>query len=93
MVVDIVFSVDSVITAVGMVKELSVMIAANVIALLVMLWAATPISEFVDRHPTIKVLALSFLVMIGGNLIIEGSATTCRRDTRISRWRSRWAWK
>ena len=72
MVVDIVFSVDSVITAVGMVKELSVMIAANVIALLVMLWAATPISEFVDRHPTIKVLALSFLVMIGGNLIIEG---------------------
>lgn len=72
MVVDIVFSVDSVITAVGMVKELAVMIGANVIALLVMLWAATPISEFVDRHPTIKVLALAFLVMIGGNLIIEG---------------------
>lgn len=72
MVVDIVFSVDSVITAVGMVQNVSIMIAANVIALMVMLWAATPISEFVDRHPTIKVLALAFLVMIGGNLIIEG---------------------
>jgi len=72
MVVDIVFSVDSVITAVGMVPHVEIMIAANVVALAVMLWASTPISEFVDRHPTIKVLALSFLVMIGGNLIIEG---------------------
>ncbi|MBW7932832.1 MAG: TerC family protein [Gemmatimonadaceae bacterium] len=72
MVVDIVFSVDSVITAVGMVQHVGIMIAANVLALLVMLWASTPISEFVDRHPTIKVLALAFLVMIGGNLIIEG---------------------
>jgi predicted tellurium resistance membrane protein TerC len=72
MVVDIVFSVDSVITAVGMVQNVSIMIAANVLALMVMLWASTPISEFVDRHPTIKVLALAFLVMIGGNLIIEG---------------------
>jgi predicted tellurium resistance membrane protein TerC len=72
MVVDIVFSVDSVITAVGMVQHVEVMIAANVLALFVMLWASTPISDFVDRHPTIKVLALAFLVMIGGNLIIEG---------------------
>lgn len=72
MVVDIVFSVDSVITAVGMVPHVEIMIAANVIALFVMLWASTPISDFVDRHPTIKVLALAFLVMIGGNLIIEG---------------------
>jgi predicted tellurium resistance membrane protein TerC len=72
MVIDIVFSVDSVITAVGMVQNVSIMIAANVLALMVMLWASTPISEFVDRHPTIKVLALAFLVMIGGNLIIEG---------------------
>ena len=72
MVVDIVFSVDSVITAVGMVQHVEIMIAANVVALMVMLWAATPISEFVERHPTIKVLALAFLVMIGGNLIIEG---------------------
>jgi predicted tellurium resistance membrane protein TerC len=72
MVVDIVFSVDSVITAVGMVQQVSIMIAANVAALLVMLWASTPIAEFVERHPTIKVLALAFLVMIGGNLIVEG---------------------
>jgi len=72
MVIDIVFSVDSVITAVGMVPHVEIMIAANVVALMVMLWAATPIADFVERHPTIKVLALSFLVMIGGNLIIEG---------------------
>ncbi len=72
MVVDIVFSIDSVITAVGMVSNIGVMIAANVIALLVMLAAAGPISAFVDRHPTVKILALAFLVMIGGNLFIEG---------------------
>ncbi len=72
MVIDIVFSVDSVITAVGMVQNVLIMIAANVLALFVMLWASTPISDFVDQHPTIKVLALAFLVMIGGNLIIEG---------------------
>lgn len=72
MVVDIVFSIDSVITAVGMVKQVWVMITANVLALGVMLSAAGPISAFVDRHPTIKVLALAFLVMIGGNLFVEG---------------------
>ncbi|MFN0098469.1 MAG: TerC family protein [Gemmatimonadaceae bacterium] len=72
MVVDIVFSIDSVITAVGMVSNVGVMIAANVIALMVMLAAAAPISAFVDRHPTVKILALAFLVMIGGNLFIEG---------------------
>jgi len=72
MVIDIVFSLDSVITAVGMVNQVSIMIAANVIALAIMLWAATPISDFVDRHPTIKMLALSFLVLIGTNLVAEG---------------------
>jgi predicted tellurium resistance membrane protein TerC len=72
MVVDIVFSIDSVITAVGMVSNVGVMIAANVVALFVMLAAAGPISAFVDRHPTVKILALAFLVMIGGNLFIEG---------------------
>ncbi len=72
MVVDIVFSIDSVITAVGMVSQVGVMIAANIIALLVMLAAAAPISAFVDRHPTVKILALAFLVMIGGNLFVEG---------------------
>ncbi len=72
MVIDIVFSLDSVITAVGMADDVSIMIAANVIALGVMLFAARPISEFVDKHPTIKMLALAFLVLIGTNLVAEG---------------------
>ena len=72
MLVDIVFSLDSVITAVGMVDEVSLMITANVIALGIMLGAAGPISRFVDRHPTVKMLALSFLVLIGTNLVAEG---------------------
>jgi len=71
-VIDIVFSLDSVITAVGMVDDVRIMIAANVLALGVMLGAASPISGFVDRHPTIKMLALSFLVLIGTNLVAEG---------------------
>ncbi len=72
MLVDIVFSLDSVITAVGMVSQISIMLGANVIALAVMLMAATPISDFVDKHPTIKILALAFLVLIGTNLVAEG---------------------
>jgi len=72
MVVDIVFSLDSVITAVGMVDDVTIMIAANVIALGVMLLSAGTISAFVDRRPTIKMLALSFLVLIGTNLVAEG---------------------
>ncbi|MGH9888277.1 MAG: TerC family protein [bacterium] len=72
MVVDIVFSLDSVITAVGMVDDVTIMIAANVIALGLMLAAAGSISAFVDKHPTIKMLALSFLVLIGTNLVAEG---------------------
>lgn len=64
-VIDIVFSLDSVITAVGMVDEISVMVAAVVTSVGVMLVAARPIGEFVDRHPSVKVLALAFLVMIG----------------------------
>jgi predicted tellurium resistance membrane protein TerC len=71
-VIDIVFSLDSVITAVGMAEEVSIMIAANVIALGVMLLAAGSISAFVDKHPTIKMLALAFLVLIGTNLVAEG---------------------
>jgi len=72
MVIDIVFSLDSVITAVGMVDEVSIMVGANVIALGIMLVASGPISNFVDRHPTVKMLALSFLVLIGTNLVAEG---------------------
>ena len=69
---DLVFSLDSVITAVGMVDELAVMVAAVVIAVLVMLVAAEAISGFVNRHPTLKMLALSFLLLIGLALLLEG---------------------
>jgi predicted tellurium resistance membrane protein TerC len=72
-VIDIVFSLDSVITAVGMSPHVEIMVAANVIALAIMLAAATPISAFVERHPTVKMLALSFLVLIGTNLVAEGT--------------------
>src|ERR671913_875329 len=69
---DIVFSLDSVITAVGMVDELWVMITAVVISVVIMMLAAEPISAFVHRHPTVKMLALSFLLPIGMSLIAEG---------------------
>ena len=72
MLLDIVFSLDSVITAVGMVDQVAIMIGANVIALGIMLAAAGGIGGFVDKHPTIKMLALSFLVLIGTNLLAEG---------------------
>jgi predicted tellurium resistance membrane protein TerC len=71
-VIDIVFSLDSVITAVGMVEHIWVMITAMVLSMLVMLYFAGPIADFVDRHPTIKVLALSFLILIGVMLVAEG---------------------
>jgi predicted tellurium resistance membrane protein TerC len=71
-IVDIVFSLDSVITAVGMVQEIAVMVIAIMLSVGVMLFAAGPIGEFVDRHPTIKVLALSFLILVGVALIGEG---------------------
>ena len=69
---DIVFSLDSVITAVGMVDEVSVMIVAVVVSVLIMMAAAEPISDFVHRHQTIKILALSFLLLIGFSLLLEG---------------------
>lgn len=72
MVLDVVFSLDSVITAVGMVDELAIMIAAVVIAALGMIYASGPLSQFVEGHPTIKMLALSFLLLIGFTLIVEG---------------------
>jgi predicted tellurium resistance membrane protein TerC len=73
MLIDVVFSLDSVITAVGMVDQVSIMIGANIIALGIMLAAAGAIAGFVDRHPTIRMLALSFLVVIGVNLVAEGT--------------------
>ncbi|QEL16575.1 TerC family protein [Limnoglobus roseus] len=71
-IIDIVFSLDSVITAVGMVDTLWVMITAMVLAMLVMLWFSGPLSNFVDKYPTVKVLALSFLILIGVLLVAEG---------------------
>ena len=72
LLLDIVFSLDSVITAVGMAEDVSVMIIAVVIAVAVMMVSAGTISDFVDRHPTVKMLALSFLLLIGVSLIAEG---------------------
>ncbi|HEX4949468.1 MAG TPA: TerC family protein [Blastocatellia bacterium] len=72
LLLDIVFSLDSVITAVGMVDRLSIMIAAVLVATAVMIVSARAISDFVNRHPTVKILALSFLLLIGFTLIVEG---------------------
>src|SRR5262249_31905835 len=69
---DIVFSLDSVITAIGLVNEVSVMTTAIIAAVLVMMFAARAIGEFVDAHPTIKILALSFLILVGVTLMVEG---------------------
>jgi predicted tellurium resistance membrane protein TerC len=71
-IIDIVFSLDSVFTAVGLANDLPVMVAAVIVAILVMMVVSGAISDFVDRHPTIKILALSFLILIGVALIAEG---------------------
>lgn len=72
MLLDIVFSLDSVITAVGMVDEIAIMVAAVTIAVIVMMASSGTISSFVDRHPTVKMLALSFLLLVGTALVAEG---------------------
>jgi len=69
---DVVFSLDSVITAVGMVSEIPVMVLAIVLAVLFMMWFAGPLGDFVERHPTLKMLALSFLLLVGTALIADG---------------------
>ena len=71
-VIDIIFSLDSVITAVGLAQHVEVMVAAIIIAVIVMMLSAGAISDFIDRHPTIKMLALSFLILIGVALIADG---------------------
>ena len=71
-VIDIVFSLDSVIAAVGMANQKPVMVGAILLAVAVMLWAATPIGRFIDNNPTIKMLALAFIVLVGGFLVAEG---------------------
>jgi predicted tellurium resistance membrane protein TerC len=75
LLLDIVFSLDSVITAVGMANQVAVMIIAMVLAMLVMLVSAAAISGFVDRHPSVKILALAFLLLIGVMLVAEGMGT------------------
>jgi predicted tellurium resistance membrane protein TerC len=72
MLLDIVFSLDSVITAVGMADDLSIMVSAVIVSVGIMMFSAAPISAFVSRHPTVKVLALSFLLLIGLSLVGEG---------------------
>lgn len=71
--IDIVFSLDSVITAVGLAEEVAVMITAIIISIVIMMLAAKSINDFVDRHPTIKMLALSFLILVGVTLVAEGA--------------------
>jgi predicted tellurium resistance membrane protein TerC len=71
-VLDAVFSLDSVITAVGMVSEIPIMVLAIVLAVLFMMWFARPLGDFVERHPTVKMLALSFLLLVGTALIADG---------------------
>lgn len=73
MLLDVVFSLDSVITAVGMVDELSIMVLAVILAMIVMIIFANPVAEFVERHPSVKILALSFLLLIGVMLVAEGT--------------------
>jgi predicted tellurium resistance membrane protein TerC len=71
-VIDIVFSLDSVITAIGMVNEIAVMVAAIILAVAVMIFASNPVGEFIDRHPTLRMLALAFLILVGVVLIADG---------------------
>jgi predicted tellurium resistance membrane protein TerC len=72
MLLDIVFSLDSVITAIGMADEVSIMVAAVILSVAIMMFAAEPVSAFVSRHPTVKMLALSFLLLIGLSLVGDG---------------------
>jgi predicted tellurium resistance membrane protein TerC len=73
MILDLVFSLDSIITAVGMTNNIPVMVAAIVIAILVMMFAAGPVSGFINKHPTVKMLALAFLVLVGTALIADAA--------------------
>ncbi len=86
MLLDIIFSLDSVITAVGLSDHLFIMMAAVVIAVGVMMFAARSIGDFVERHPSVKMLALSFLILVGFTLILEKvSTSTYRKVTSTSR--------
>lgn len=80
LLMDLVFSIDSIITAVGMVKEVWVMYVAVIVTVIIMLFAAEPISNFVNKHPAFKILALSFLLLIGFSLIVEGFGKEIPKD-------------
>jgi predicted tellurium resistance membrane protein TerC len=90
---DIVFSLDSVITAVGMVDRIEIMIAAVVVSIVFMMAFAKPIGEFVQRHPTGEMLALSFLLLIGVTLMPKVSTSIFRKAISILRWRFRFSSK
>jgi predicted tellurium resistance membrane protein TerC len=79
MLLYVVFSLDSVITAVGMANKLWVMATAIIVAVVIMLAASKPLADFVERHPTVKMLALSFLLLIGMTLIVSAQASRSRR--------------
>jgi predicted tellurium resistance membrane protein TerC len=87
-VIDIIFSLDSVITAVGMANEFWVMVAAVVVAMAIMLIASTPLSEFVSRHPTVKMLALAFLLSSAWSSLPMASVCISPRDISTSHWHS-----
>jgi predicted tellurium resistance membrane protein TerC len=84
--IDIVFSLDSVITAVGISGELWIMVPAVMVAAGVMLWFAGPIAHFVERHPTMKILALAFLILIGAMLVIEGWNPEAAHDLHLKNY-------
>src|SRR5690606_40123208 len=77
---DLIFSLDSVITAVGMVEHVSMMVTAIVIAIGFMLWLANPVADFIEEHPSVKMLALAFLILIGTLLVAESD----RKSTRLN---------
>ena len=86
MLIDIVFSLDSIITAVGMARDLPVMIIAVVIAVAFMMFFSGAVGNFIDNNPSIKILALSFLVLIGIALVAEGLGWPSRKATSTSPW-------
>ena len=86
LIIDVVFSIDSVITAIGIAENILVMVIAVMVAAVVMVVASTAISNFVERHPTMKILALAFLILIGAVLVIEGWNPEAAHDLHIKRY-------
>jgi predicted tellurium resistance membrane protein TerC len=89
LLLDLVFSLDSIITAVGMTDHVAIMVIAVIVAVTAMLLAANPLAQFINKNPTVVMLALGFLLMIGMTLIAEGFGAHVQRATSTPRWRSR----